>query len=68
MNAIALFLTLVLYGNPTCQDVPAEITLVSGQPYVVQTFQCFGAERRTVLHIRLKSGRRSVISTWNSQF
>jgi hypothetical protein len=46
MNAIALFLTLVLYGNPTCQDVPAEITLVSGQPYVVQTFQCFwrGAE------------------------
>jgi hypothetical protein len=46
MNAITLFLTLVLYGNPTCQNVPADITLVSGHPYAVQMFQCFwrGAE------------------------
>jgi hypothetical protein len=41
MNAIALFLTLVLYGNPTCQPDAVNETVVNGHPYAIQTFQCF---------------------------
>ena len=41
MNAIALFLTLVLYGNPTCQHAPGNEITVNGSVYAVQTYQCF---------------------------
>src|SRR5919198_5509728 len=41
MNAIALFLLLVLSENPTCQSQPANEKTISGQSYAVQTYQCY---------------------------
>ena len=41
MNAIALFLALVLQGNPTCAAHPAADTIIDGQPVKVETFDCY---------------------------
>jgi hypothetical protein len=41
MNALALFLALVLQGNPTCHPEQPAAVSINGQPYEVQTFECY---------------------------
>jgi hypothetical protein len=47
MNAIALFLALVLQGNPTCPAEPSEQIMVEGELFQIQVFDCYwrGAEK-----------------------
>jgi hypothetical protein len=48
MNALALFLALVLQGNPTCiSDGPVTVSL-NNQSYAAQTFQCYWGESESV--------------------
>jgi hypothetical protein len=41
MNALALFLALVLQGNPTCHSEEPVRQSVNGHSYAVQTFDCY---------------------------
>jgi hypothetical protein len=43
MNAIALFLMLVLDGNSTCQSELLNDRVYDGQAYRVQVFHCYWA-------------------------
>ena len=48
MNALALFLALVLQGNPTCHSDRPASGLINNQSYSVQTFQCYWGESETL--------------------
>jgi len=51
MNAVALFLAIVLHGNGTCLSQGEQTTTIKNQSYVVQTFQCFwGGSESTPSH------------------
>jgi hypothetical protein len=71
MNAIALFLTLVLQGNPTCPAVAPNETAVettTGAERVhVQVYECFWCGG-SALRISSSSSRRSVPRMWPNRF
>jgi len=41
MNALALFLALVLQGNPTCHAQGPITMAINGQPYAMQIYECY---------------------------
>ena len=45
MNAIALFLMLVLNGNMTCGAEPPDQVMFGGQAVQVQVYDCYWSER-----------------------
>ena len=47
MNAIALFLMLVLNGNMTCGAEPPDQTMFGDQTVQVQVFDCYWSERES---------------------
>jgi len=47
MNAIALFLMLVLDGNSTCQSHLSNDLIRDGQAYRVQVFECYWGGKDT---------------------
>ena len=50
MNAIALFLMLVLNGNMTCGAEPQDQVMFGGQAVQVQVYDCYWSERETASH------------------
>jgi hypothetical protein len=50
MNAIALFLMLVLNGNMTCGAEPPDHTMIGDQTVQVQVFDCYWSERESASH------------------
>ncbi|MER3423002.1 MAG: hypothetical protein C4293_06960 [Nitrospiraceae bacterium] len=44
MNAIALFVMLVLQGNPTCHAQPPQQVSVEGQTFQVSEYDCYWRE------------------------
>jgi hypothetical protein len=50
MNAIALFLMLVLNGNMTCGAEPPDQTMLGDQAVQVQVFDCYWSERESASH------------------
>ena len=50
MNAIALFLTLVLNGNLTCGAEVADRTRFGDQEVQVQVYDCYWSERELASH------------------
>jgi len=50
MNAIALFLMLVLNGNMTCGAEPPDQVMFGGQAVQVQVYDCYWSERETASH------------------
>jgi hypothetical protein len=50
MNAIALFLMLVLNGNMTCGAEPPDQAMFGGQAVQVQVYDCYWSERATASH------------------
>ncbi len=41
MNAIALFLMLVLQGNPTCPAEEPNQETIEGQPFQIDVYHCY---------------------------
>jgi hypothetical protein len=50
MNAIALFLMLVLNGNLTCGAEPPDQSTLGGQLVQVQVYHCYWSERESASH------------------
>ena len=50
MNAIALFLMLVLNGNMTCGAEPPNQAMLDGQAVQVQVYDCYWSEREAASH------------------
>ena len=51
MNAVALFLALVLHSNGTCLAQGDQTATIKNQSYLVQVFQCFwGGSESTPSH------------------
>jgi hypothetical protein len=50
MNAIALFLMLVLNGNMTCGAEPPDQAMFGGQAVQVQVYDCYWSERASASH------------------
>src|SRR5262245_57158327 len=50
MNAIALFLMLVLNGNMTCGAEPPDQTVLGDQTVQVQVYDCYWSERESASH------------------
>ena len=50
MNAIALFLMLVLNGNMTCGAEPPDQATIGDQAVQVQVYDCYWSERASASH------------------
>jgi hypothetical protein len=51
MNPVALFLMLILNSNGTCLAQGDQTASIKGEPYVMQTYQCFwGGSEATPSH------------------
>jgi hypothetical protein len=46
MNAIALFVILVLQGNPTCHAQPSQQENIEGQAFQIDTYECYWREQQ----------------------